>query len=107
MLVRLVLRRILRRAVRFCHEVLQTPSGTLASLVPTVCHILVKYISHNPPEQHKESVTHVCIFCCQGNVYPELHKEADTVRNTHTMLNQPGYHGDSCDHMTCNAMPTH
>uniref|UniRef100_A0A7N8WQP6 Alanine--tRNA ligase n=1 Tax=Mastacembelus armatus TaxID=205130 RepID=A0A7N8WQP6_9TELE len=31
----LVLRRILRRAVRFCVEVLQTPQGALASLVPT------------------------------------------------------------------------
>uniref|UniRef100_H3CHJ7 alanine--tRNA ligase n=1 Tax=Tetraodon nigroviridis TaxID=99883 RepID=H3CHJ7_TETNG len=50
----LVLRRILRRAVRFCSEVLQAPPGTLASLVPTVCHIL-------------------------GDAYPELHKEADTV----------------------------
>uniref|UniRef100_A0A671TCR5 Alanine--tRNA ligase n=1 Tax=Sparus aurata TaxID=8175 RepID=A0A671TCR5_SPAAU len=44
----LVLRRILRRAVRFCVEVLQAPQGALASLVPTVSHILVKYISHNP-----------------------------------------------------------
>uniref|UniRef100_A0AAQ5ZIE4 Alanine--tRNA ligase n=1 Tax=Amphiprion ocellaris TaxID=80972 RepID=A0AAQ5ZIE4_AMPOC len=39
----LVLRRILRRAVRFCMEVLQAPQGTLASLVPTVTHLLVKY----------------------------------------------------------------
>lgn len=45
---RLVLRRILRRAVRFCAEVLRAPPGTLASLVPTVVHILVNYISHNP-----------------------------------------------------------
>ncbi|XP_056891826.1 alanine--tRNA ligase, mitochondrial isoform X1 [Takifugu flavidus] len=52
----LVLRRILRRAVRFCNEVLQTPPGTLASLVPTVCHIL-------------------------GNVYPELHQESNTIIN--------------------------
>lgn len=44
---RLVLRRILRRAVRFCSEVLQAPPGTLASLVPTVCHILVNYVSHH------------------------------------------------------------
>ncbi|MBN3309203.1 SYAM protein, partial [Amia calva] len=36
----LVLRRILRRAVRFSTEVLQAPPGTLASLVPTVAHIL-------------------------------------------------------------------
>ncbi|XP_026179688.1 alanine--tRNA ligase, mitochondrial isoform X2 [Mastacembelus armatus] len=50
----LVLRRILRRAVRFCVEVLQTPQGALASLVPTVSHIL-------------------------GDVYPELHREADRV----------------------------
>uniref|UniRef100_A0A8B9P742 Alanine--tRNA ligase n=1 Tax=Apteryx owenii TaxID=8824 RepID=A0A8B9P742_APTOW len=32
----LVLRRILRRAVRFCSEVLHAPPGLLASLVPTV-----------------------------------------------------------------------
>ncbi|KAM3622989.1 uncharacterized protein V6R79_005709 [Siganus canaliculatus] len=50
----LVLRRILRRAVRFCAEVLQAPQGTLASLVPTVIHTL-------------------------GDVYPELHQEADRI----------------------------
>ncbi|XP_035814348.2 alanine--tRNA ligase, mitochondrial isoform X1 [Amphiprion ocellaris] len=50
----LVLRRILRRAVRFCMEVLQAPQGTLASLVPTVTHLL-------------------------GDVYPELHREADQI----------------------------
>lgn len=48
--VRLVLRRILRRAVRFCIEVLKAPQGALASLVPTVTHTLVKYISHNASE---------------------------------------------------------
>uniref|UniRef100_A0A8C5TZ98 Alanine--tRNA ligase n=1 Tax=Malurus cyaneus samueli TaxID=2593467 RepID=A0A8C5TZ98_9PASS len=37
----LVLRRILRRAVRFCSEVLQAPPGLLASLVPTVVEVLV------------------------------------------------------------------
>ncbi|XP_061737094.1 alanine--tRNA ligase, mitochondrial isoform X1 [Nerophis ophidion] len=52
--VRLVLRKILRRAVRFCVEVLRAPPGTLASLVPTVAHTL-------------------------GQVYPELHREADRV----------------------------
>uniref|UniRef100_A0A3B4Z341 alanine--tRNA ligase n=1 Tax=Seriola lalandi dorsalis TaxID=1841481 RepID=A0A3B4Z341_SERLL len=50
----LVLRRILRRAVRFCVEVLQAPQGALASLVPTVVHTL-------------------------GDVYPELHREADRI----------------------------
>lgn len=50
----LVLRRILRRAVRFCAEVLRAPPGTLASLVPTVVHIL-------------------------GDVYPELHRDADRI----------------------------
>ncbi|XP_053194449.1 alanine--tRNA ligase, mitochondrial isoform X2 [Scomber japonicus] len=50
----LVLRRILRRAVRFCAEVLQLPPGALADLVPTVTHSL-------------------------GDVYPELHREADRV----------------------------
>ncbi|XP_068607557.1 alanine--tRNA ligase, mitochondrial [Brachionichthys hirsutus] len=50
----LVLRRILRRAVRFCVEVLQAPPGTLASLVPTVSHIM-------------------------GDVYPELRREAGRI----------------------------
>ncbi|XP_054459989.1 alanine--tRNA ligase, mitochondrial isoform X1 [Anoplopoma fimbria] len=50
----LVLRRVLRRAVRFYVEVLQAPQGALASLVPTVTHIL-------------------------GDVYPELHREADRI----------------------------
>uniref|UniRef100_A0A8P4KQH0 Alanine--tRNA ligase n=1 Tax=Dicentrarchus labrax TaxID=13489 RepID=A0A8P4KQH0_DICLA len=45
---------ILRRAVRFCVEVLQAPQGTLASLVPAVAHTL-------------------------GDVYPELHREADRI----------------------------
>uniref|UniRef100_A0A8C5CIM4 Alanine--tRNA ligase n=1 Tax=Gadus morhua TaxID=8049 RepID=A0A8C5CIM4_GADMO len=37
----LVLRRILRRAVRFSTEVLQAPQGALGSLVPTVVQVLV------------------------------------------------------------------
>ncbi|XP_051939885.1 alanine--tRNA ligase, mitochondrial isoform X2 [Hippocampus zosterae] len=50
----LVLRRILRRAVRFCAEVLRAPPGTLASLVPYVADGL-------------------------GDAYPELRREADRV----------------------------
>ncbi|XP_076028204.1 alanine--tRNA ligase, mitochondrial [Genypterus blacodes] len=50
----LVLRRILRRAVRFSVEVLQAPQGALGSLVPTVAHIL-------------------------GDAYPELHTETDRI----------------------------
>ncbi|KAF3688223.1 Alanine--tRNA ligase, mitochondrial [Channa argus] len=50
----LVLRRILRRAVRFCVEVLKAPQGTLANLVPAVVDIL-------------------------GDVYPELYREADRI----------------------------
>ncbi|XP_077462318.1 alanine--tRNA ligase, mitochondrial [Stigmatopora argus] len=46
----LVLRRILRRAVRYCVEILQAPPGTLASLVPHVA-------------------------CSLGDVYPELRRE--------------------------------
>ncbi|KFP71260.1 hypothetical protein N310_09315, partial [Acanthisitta chloris] len=50
----LVLRRILRRAVRFCSEVLQASPGLLASLVPTVVEVL-------------------------GDAYPELVKNADQI----------------------------
>ncbi|XP_066510259.1 alanine--tRNA ligase, mitochondrial-like isoform X1 [Hoplias malabaricus] len=50
----LVLRRILRRALRFSTEVLQAPEGSLASLVPMVAHIL-------------------------GDAYPELHTESDRI----------------------------
>ncbi|XP_049686968.1 alanine--tRNA ligase, mitochondrial isoform X3 [Accipiter gentilis] len=50
----LVLRRILRRAVRFCSEVLHAPPGLLASLVPTVVEVL-------------------------GDAYPELTKNADQI----------------------------
>ncbi|NWR70998.1 SYAM protein, partial [Centropus unirufus] len=50
----LVLRRILRRAVRFSSEVLHAPPGLLASLVPTVVEVL-------------------------GDAYPELTKNADQI----------------------------
>ncbi|NWH61993.1 SYAM protein, partial [Geococcyx californianus] len=50
----LVLRRILRRAVRFSSEVLHAPPGLLASLVPAVVEVL-------------------------GDVYPELTKNADQI----------------------------
>ncbi|XP_026053891.1 alanine--tRNA ligase, mitochondrial [Carassius auratus] len=56
----LVLRRILRRAVRFSTEVLQAPEGALASLVPTVAHIL-------------------------GDSYPELHTESERIMD---LINQ-------------------
>ncbi|KTG34741.1 hypothetical protein cypCar_00037266 [Cyprinus carpio] len=56
----LVLRRILRRAVRFSTEVLQAPEGSLASLVPTVAHIL-------------------------GDAYPELHTESERIMD---LINQ-------------------
>ncbi|XP_020640745.3 alanine--tRNA ligase, mitochondrial [Pogona vitticeps] len=51
-----VLRHILRRAVRFCSEVLHAPPGFLASLVPVVVEIL-------------------------GDAYPELRRDADKVMN--------------------------
>ncbi|NWY05676.1 SYAM protein, partial [Nothoprocta ornata] len=50
----LVLRRILRRAVRFCSEVLRAPPGLLASLVPAVVDVL-------------------------GDAYPELRKNMDQI----------------------------
>ncbi|NXI45153.1 SYAM protein, partial [Galbula dea] len=50
----LVLRRILRRAVRFSSEVLRAPPGLLASLVPTVGEVL-------------------------GDAYPELTRNADQI----------------------------
>ncbi|KAK7127006.1 hypothetical protein R3I94_018248 [Phoxinus phoxinus] len=56
----LVLRRILRRAVRFSTEVLQAPEGTLASLVPTVAHTL-------------------------GDAYPELNTESERIMD---LINQ-------------------
>ncbi|XP_067420851.1 alanine--tRNA ligase, mitochondrial isoform X2 [Emydura macquarii macquarii] len=52
----LVLRRILRRAVRFCSEVLHAPPGLLASLVPAVVEVL-------------------------GDAYPELRKNTDQIMN--------------------------
>ncbi|XP_054833913.1 alanine--tRNA ligase, mitochondrial isoform X1 [Eublepharis macularius] len=52
----LVLRHILRRAVRFCSEVLQTKPGFLASLVPIVVEIL-------------------------GDAYPNLKRETDKIMN--------------------------
>ncbi|KAH0622607.1 hypothetical protein JD844_025040 [Phrynosoma platyrhinos] len=52
----LVLRHILRRAVRFCSEVLHAPPGFLASLVPVVVEIL-------------------------GDAYPELRRDTDKVMN--------------------------
>uniref|UniRef100_A0A8C4PVX6 alanine--tRNA ligase n=1 Tax=Eptatretus burgeri TaxID=7764 RepID=A0A8C4PVX6_EPTBU len=50
----LVLRQILRRAVRFAHEILHGPPGMLARLVPVVCENL-------------------------GDVYPELVQEKEQV----------------------------
>lgn len=69
---RLVLRRILRRAVRFCSEVLQAPPGTLASLVPTVCQMLVKYISHNASAAGglKTAVTQLFLSVLAGGRVP-------------------------------------
>ncbi|KAM8947258.1 alanine--tRNA ligase, mitochondrial [Pelodytes ibericus] len=52
----LVLRRILRRAVRFSSEILRTPRGFLSSLVPSVVHVL-------------------------GNAYPELYQEKAQIMN--------------------------
>ncbi|XP_033368473.1 alanine--tRNA ligase, mitochondrial isoform X3 [Parus major] len=52
----LVLRRILRRAVRFCSEILQAPPGLLASLVPTVVEVL-------------------------GDAYPELTRNANQIKD--------------------------
>ncbi|XP_056304349.1 alanine--tRNA ligase, mitochondrial [Danio aesculapii] len=60
----LVLRRILRRAVRFSTEVLQAPEGALASLVPTVAHIL-------------------------GDAYPELNTESERIMD---LINQNEAH---------------
>ncbi|XP_067875814.1 alanine--tRNA ligase, mitochondrial-like isoform X4 [Heterodontus francisci] len=54
---RLVLRRILRRAVRFSAEVLRAPAGFLASLVPTVVEIL-------------------------GDAYPELKQDVNQIMDT-------------------------
>uniref|UniRef100_A0A672ZZR1 alanine--tRNA ligase n=1 Tax=Sphaeramia orbicularis TaxID=375764 RepID=A0A672ZZR1_9TELE len=74
----LVLRRILRRALRFCVEVLQAPQGSLAGLVPTVTHIL-------------------------GDVYPELHSEKDRVSNEAQFLSSL-QQGSRLIHRTLNRM---
>ncbi|XP_028313684.1 alanine--tRNA ligase, mitochondrial [Gouania willdenowi] len=60
----LVLRRILRRAVRFCAEVLKAPRGTLGSLVPSVGLLL-------------------------GDVYPELLREQERVMD---VINENEFH---------------
>uniref|UniRef100_A0A8D2J116 Alanine--tRNA ligase n=1 Tax=Varanus komodoensis TaxID=61221 RepID=A0A8D2J116_VARKO len=52
----LVVRHILRRAVRYCSEVLHAPPGFLASLVPVVVEIL-------------------------GDAYPELMRDTDKIMN--------------------------
>ncbi|RVE76715.1 hypothetical protein OJAV_G00011560 [Oryzias javanicus] len=49
----LVLRRILRRAVRFCTQVLRAPQGTLASLVPTVTQLLGDAYPELKREEHR------------------------------------------------------
>ncbi|CAL8329575.1 unnamed protein product [Merluccius merluccius] len=53
----LVLRRILRRAVRFSTEVLQAPQGALGSLVPTVVHILGD--AYPELQRHQEQISAV------------------------------------------------
>ncbi|XP_033073234.1 alanine--tRNA ligase, mitochondrial isoform X7 [Trachypithecus francoisi] len=59
---RLVLRRILRRAVRFSTEILKAPPGFLGSLVPVVVEILP-----SPPPQ--------------GDAYPELQRNSAQIAN--------------------------
>ncbi|XP_059557539.1 alanine--tRNA ligase, mitochondrial isoform X4 [Myotis daubentonii] len=58
----LVLRRILRRAVRFSTEVLRAPPGFLGSLVPVVVETLPCYL-------------------LQGDTYPELQKSSAQIAN--------------------------
>uniref|UniRef100_A0A8C9X8P5 Alanine--tRNA ligase n=1 Tax=Sander lucioperca TaxID=283035 RepID=A0A8C9X8P5_SANLU len=60
----LVLRRILRRAVRFCVEVLQAPQGALASLVPTVTHILGVYRDIPTDTMRKITLITLIIWVC-------------------------------------------
>lgn len=79
---RLVLRRILRRAVRFSTEVLQAPEGALASLVPTVAHILVRGHWYTPITIlffHKLKLKRFLFSFSQGDAYPELHTESERV----------------------------
>ncbi|KAL4612836.1 alanine-tRNA ligase, mitochondrial [Arapaima gigas] len=52
----LVLRQILRRAVRFSAEVLQSTPGSLSKLVPTVAHILIMYIIDDNEAQFLSSL---------------------------------------------------
>uniref|UniRef100_A0AAV2MFP1 alanine--tRNA ligase n=1 Tax=Knipowitschia caucasica TaxID=637954 RepID=A0AAV2MFP1_KNICA len=48
----LVLRRILRRALRFSFEVLKAPEGTLGRLAPTVAHVLPSVLKKTHPLAH-------------------------------------------------------
>ncbi|XP_055078325.1 alanine--tRNA ligase, mitochondrial isoform X2 [Periophthalmus magnuspinnatus] len=52
----LVLRRILRRAVRFSLEVLKAPEGTLGRLVPTVAQILIVEVINENEAQFLSSL---------------------------------------------------
>ncbi|XP_072356728.1 alanine--tRNA ligase, mitochondrial-like, partial [Scyliorhinus torazame] len=64
----LVLRRILRRAVRFSVEVLRAPPGLLASLVPTVVEILgdaYPELQHDPRQ-----------VCVERESLPKLQRHA-------------------------------
>ncbi|KAG2467079.1 SYAM protein, partial [Polypterus senegalus] len=51
-----VLRRILRRAVRFSMEVLKAPQGTLAALIPTVTEVLIMELINDNEEAFVSSL---------------------------------------------------
>lgn len=79
---RYVLRRILRRAVRYSHEKLNAPKGFFATLVDVVVQSLVS--SRAPLCLLKTS--HLCaegltLLGLQGDAFPELKKDPDMVKD--------------------------
>ena len=89
---RYVLRRILRRAIRYAHERMKCKPGMFASLVTQVVEILVCFVVPELTNCSCETVLSTCTnyrsyllknFCCfffQGEAFPELQKDPQMVK---------------------------